>query len=589
MRNILFLFTLLFSSFAFAQSSPNFTKGQVPTAEQWNSYFSAKQDYKGNPLPILNGGTGSTNANAALSALGGLSSALPDGKIFIGSGSDIATPRTMSGDCSLSNAGVISCPSPIFNVKAAPFNAVCDGVTNDAAAFNAANTAVAAAGGGQIYVPLNCGIGSTVTVGAGVTFVGPGSLAPPAPGAAMPSASVKVLANNLKVFSLAGNGSGLQNIAIDAFGRTNTSGCAVSVEGSSSQALVQGVQVNAAFLAFCTAGVQPTIQRNYAFNPVSSTGGCYSITAGESAYLYYNWCRGVSAGSQPLFGISITGGGGHQIIGNQSVYPGTYGIRIDSTGTTIPWVAMAYNAMDSGTGTGLYVVSGTSGTTQGLLSVGDWFASFAGPGVLFSQGAGTISGAKIVAARIYNNGTTGVVVGASTGVAIQDSSICGNSTASPGIDHGVAITTNSATSITIEGNKIGDCDGQGATQGYGAAVNTTGAVSIVGNMFSGNATGPAVLLAQPSPFVLGNNLGIDNVIGSVASATSTALPLNPVVKITGTTSIENLTGGWSGRQVTLIPTDGLLFVTGGNIASAVTGTINLNNLFAFDGATWFGK
>lgn len=44
---ITFIFTVLLSSFAFGQSSPNFTTGEVPTATQWNSYFSSKQDYNG--------------------------------------------------------------------------------------------------------------------------------------------------------------------------------------------------------------------------------------------------------------------------------------------------------------------------------------------------------------------------------------------------------------------------------------------------------------------------------------------------------------------------------------------------------------
>lgn len=56
MRKLLLaLFVTLFASVAFAQSNPGLTHGQVPTAGQWNSYFSAKQDYLGY-VPVNRGG-----------------------------------------------------------------------------------------------------------------------------------------------------------------------------------------------------------------------------------------------------------------------------------------------------------------------------------------------------------------------------------------------------------------------------------------------------------------------------------------------------------------------------------------------------
>lgn len=56
MRKLLLaLFVTLFASVAFAQSNPGLTRGQVPTAGQWNSYFSAKQDYLGY-VPVNRGG-----------------------------------------------------------------------------------------------------------------------------------------------------------------------------------------------------------------------------------------------------------------------------------------------------------------------------------------------------------------------------------------------------------------------------------------------------------------------------------------------------------------------------------------------------
>ena len=87
-------------------------------------------------LPVANGGTGQTTANAALNALlpsqagnaGRVLStdgtdtnwatsptpALTDGDIFIGNGSDVATARTVSGDITLTNTGVASIASGVI-------------------------------------------------------------------------------------------------------------------------------------------------------------------------------------------------------------------------------------------------------------------------------------------------------------------------------------------------------------------------------------------------------------------------------------------------------------------------------------------
>jgi hypothetical protein len=55
-----------------AQTSPGFYTGQIPTAAQWNSYFSGKVDYGINGVPVYSGGTGqiSLTQNAILTGNG---------------------------------------------------------------------------------------------------------------------------------------------------------------------------------------------------------------------------------------------------------------------------------------------------------------------------------------------------------------------------------------------------------------------------------------------------------------------------------------------------------------------------------------
>lgn len=66
----LFFIVLLLPQLCFAQSSPGFVYGAVPSASQWNSYFSSKMDYSAGGIPITSGGTGATTVTGARTNLG---------------------------------------------------------------------------------------------------------------------------------------------------------------------------------------------------------------------------------------------------------------------------------------------------------------------------------------------------------------------------------------------------------------------------------------------------------------------------------------------------------------------------------------
>ena len=72
-------FLIFANGFALAQSNPGLQPGQVPTATQWNSYFSAKNDLLGFvPLSTL-GGTMLGKLNTFASAAGGAGLNIPQG------------------------------------------------------------------------------------------------------------------------------------------------------------------------------------------------------------------------------------------------------------------------------------------------------------------------------------------------------------------------------------------------------------------------------------------------------------------------------------------------------------------------------
>jgi len=87
-----------------------------------------------------------------------------------------------------------------------------------------------------------------------------------------------------------------------------------------------------------------------------------------------------------------------------------------------------------------------------------------------------------------------------------------------------------------------------------------------------------------------DNLGIDDVIPRLAAAATILLPLNPVIRLTGTARITALTGPlWPGRAVTILPDADLVFSPGGNFANTLTAQAQTPVTAVFDGAFWFLK
>jgi hypothetical protein len=132
--------------------NPNWYTGYVPSASQWGLLWSNKMDYFAGGLPIQYGGTGATNAAQALSNLGGMTNALPSGDIFVGNASGKATAQVLSGDCTLTNAGVLTCTK----TNGVDFGAL----------------ATTSTSGSNILFGNGSGGISNVTVGAGLSFIG---------------------------------------------------------------------------------------------------------------------------------------------------------------------------------------------------------------------------------------------------------------------------------------------------------------------------------------------------------------------------------------------------------------------------------
>jgi hypothetical protein len=127
----------------------------------------------------------------------------------------------------------------------------------------------------------------------------------------------------------------------------------------------------------------------------------------------------------------------------------------------------------------------------------------------------------------------------------------------------------------------------GAIKGASITGNTiAGFTSPVLNTNSAVANS-TILNCKGNTFISGS---VDPVVGSViptvASAATITLPFNDVIKISGTTTINTINGGWIGRTVKL------LFInnpslTGGNINTTITPGAGTSLNIICDGTVWW--
>jgi hypothetical protein len=137
---------------------------------------------------------------------------------------------------------------------------------------------------------------------------------------------------------------------------------------------------------------------------------------------------------------------------------------------------------------------------------------------------------------------------------------------------GIGFDTGSS-DISITGNTIGNYGEFGAGgQQYGIFVSDVARLLMSHNILHGNTTYPVSAATLSSVTIIEDNIGIDDVVPTLASAGTVALPLSPVIKLTGGTAITTVQNVWSGRQVTFVKFDAgsLTLGGGGNIPGTHT-------------------
>lgn len=475
--------------------------------------------------------------------------------------------------------------------SALTYGALCDGVTDDAPPINRGTADIAAGGGGTLFLPpgKTCAVGSTILVPNRVKITGAGHS----------SSVIAAKVANMEVVRITGNKAGFEGLQINCSvpGGTNSSGNCVSVSGPS-EIMIRDFSLYNPYTGISMgASVLVNIEDGYIYGPTPGTGRCLLVKGGNNQVLTNVFCggRGAAPAEQPQFGLEIQDTQGIWLNNVQVLYGGSAFYVNPGDGQRVTWVFDTQSAYDTSSGNGIAIVPTGTGTVLGYYCMGCWTSTMGLSGVVV-EGSGsteTINDIHFIGHRSFGNQHAGISIDGGSNIVVQNSSVCGNSAAGDGLYDGISVGVSAK--VMIQGNTIGDCAGfPGGRQHLG--INTTGGthLSILGNRLSGNQASGFVGIPSTDIAVIKDNLGYDDQLAAIPTATTIALPNTPIISMSGTTNVQNMTGGWQGRQIVIIPeTGGWSFVPGGTPgASMITTTPTVTNvpiLATFIGMTWFLK
>jgi hypothetical protein len=98
----------------------------------------------------------------------------------------------------------------------------------------------------------------------------------------------------------------------------------------------------------------------------------------------------------------------------------------------------------------------------------------------------------------------------------------------------------------------------------------------MGNIFADVST-PYTGTAPNVGTILVNNIGIDNVFPSIASASSINVGLSSQFNLTGGITVTTISPGWTGREIRIVNGGASTLAGGGNIVS-VPASFSVNQL-----------
>lgn len=473
-------------------------------------------------------------------------------------------------------------------INGADFGMRCNGSNDDTAALNRALAYAASVAPAVVNLPLSstrCVITGTITVPENVALAG----------ARGQRASLSAGAANLNpMISLAGNGSAIRDLYIDASASgANSRGATIAVKNVVAP-VIAGVYIQGPFVGIDLNGNQALVEQTI----VNGVKGAGSI--------------GIRVGALTAHAETVDARIAHTIVIGDRAQPGDVAMQVlDAGGLLVSesdmlftkigtqivpganqWVAWAslnntyvgdtnaVNALEIDTGA-------PTGRVEGLECSACWTASAQSDNILIKNtGGGLVSEIHFNGLRNYNGASNGANVRAGAFVTFDASRFCGNGRgdgAAANIVYGPSVS-----SYAVRGSELGgSCGGlfKAAPQhGIVLAGDNAGGL-ISGNDFSGSKT--PIAGAPTGNSIVSSNLGIDTAPAAIASAATLDVHTAPVVMLTGSAKISTIKPTWNGRALKLIPTKGAAsFATGGNLCNAMTSEQNVPVDAYFNGRCW---
>lgn len=287
----------------------------------------------------------------------------------------------------------------------------------------------------------------------------------------------------------------------------------------------------------------------------------------------------------------------------------TFGGSVDgigfqiTTGTQIDTVTIIGSQLDTFAAHGIHF-SGDGGTPTlvGYLTIANnhitglpQFGGGIGNGI-YIQDQSFVRDLQILGNRIQRNGLSGIRVGITNSVVgpieITSNAIYDNNTSSASTGSGIEIGATSSANYHISGNHIYNALFSPGHQLFGIIAPNGGFIdsSITGNDFhvvaGATAQNPIAINSANVRTLIHDNGGVDDVIPTIAGATTLAFPLNPQFVVSGTTGATavNMTLVPPGSSGTFRTPDGpIVFTTGGGIGNGITTSTNVPVIWTWDG------
>jgi hypothetical protein len=209
-----------------------------------------------------------------------------------------------------------------------------------------------------------------------------------------------------------------------------------------------------------------------------------------------------------------------------------------------------------------------------------------GPGMMFASAIShSFIDLTIANNTIGYSADFGISVGNAKGVKITGNTIFVN-TASSGVGGAIEFVGGPVNGAVISGNIIGggNYTDDVSSHGFYADANDHAGIFLSANTFY--PTAEDVIVDKHTGRGLiewSNNMGIDDAVPSVPSASVFPLAINPTMKITGSTPVIALSGpSWPGRKVTILNDSGASITILGHVVGA-----NSSLSLTSDGTDWY--